>query len=528
MSSTTNIKDIIKEEFKKCASSPDYFITKYCKIKHPMRGVVPFELYGFQSDLLQKMKIDDRIIILKSRQMGISTLTAAYSLWYMIFHEYKTIYTVATKLKVAKNLVDKVRIMHQYLPSWLKPEMIEDNKLTLRYANGSAITAGTSSSDEGRSEAVSLFIIDEMAFVPSISTLWSAIQPTLATGGRMILLSTPNGVGNLFHQIYSNAINGNNGFTPVELHWSLHPERDQIWRDKQERELGSRLAAQELDCSFLSSGDTVFDIEKLEDYIKENVKDPIDKPMLHKGVWIWETPLPNKKYMLSADVSRGDGEDFSAFHIIDLETLTQVVEFNGKISTSDFANLCINYATMYNDAVLIPENTGLGWATVQAIMDRGYKNLFYSTDAMKYNDPNKPFKIAKPGKSTPGFTMSSTSRPLVIDKLITLFENGEVHLRSSRLIDQMKVFIWNNGKAEAMKGYNDDMIMALAIGLYVRELALLRYSHAANMTKGMLNAVQVDYDDKTAEVVRQRNKNKYIASVTGKAGKHVEDFSWLQ
>ena len=192
-----SLKDIIKLEYIKCSADPIYFMKKYCMIQHPVRGRIPFHLYEFQERTLTQFKDERYNIILKSRQTGISTLTAGYSLWKMLFNNDFNCLVIATKQEVAKNLVTKVRYMNENLPSWLKQTTVEDNKLSLRYSNGSQIKATSSSGDAGRSEALSLLVFDEAAFIDNIEEIWISAQSTLSTGGDAIILSTPNGVGNL-------------------------------------------------------------------------------------------------------------------------------------------------------------------------------------------------------------------------------------------------------------------------------------------------------------------------------------------
>ena len=218
-------------------------------IQHPTRGKINFNLYGFQQKVLDEFDKSDYSVILKSRQLGISTLCAGYSLWMMVFNSDKNILVIATKQEVAKNLVTKVRVMHDNLPGWLRGRTVEDNKLSLRFGNGSQVKATSSSGDAGRSEALSLLIVDEAAFIDNIETIWASSQQTLATGGKAIILSTPNGVGNFFHKTWVDAGAGGE-FNPIHLHWTLHPDRDQEWRDKQDELLGPKLAAQECDCVF--------------------------------------------------------------------------------------------------------------------------------------------------------------------------------------------------------------------------------------------------------------------------------------
>ena len=213
-------------------------MSKYCQIQHPQRGRVHFKLYPFQSRVLKIFKDHPYNIINKSRQLGISTLCAGYSLWMMLFHQDKNILCIATKQETAKNLVTKVRFMYENLPSWLKVDASENNKLNLRLVNGSQIKATSASSDAGRSEAVSLLLIDEAAFIDNIGEIWASAQQTLATGGGCIALSTPYGTGNWFHQTWTRAEAAENDFLPIKLPWYVHPERDEALRKRQDELLG--------------------------------------------------------------------------------------------------------------------------------------------------------------------------------------------------------------------------------------------------------------------------------------------------
>ena len=253
-----NIKELIREEYVKCAQNPVYFFKKYCYIQHPKRGKILFDLYQFQERVMGELNDHRFNVILKSRQLGISTLSAGYSLWMMLFQEDKNVLVIATKQEVAKNIVTKVRYMHENLPSWLRGDTVEDNKLSLRLGNGSQIKATSASGDAGRSEALSMLIMDEAAFIKGIDEIWASAQSTLSTGGKAIVLSTPNGVGNFFHKTWLKAEEGDQ-WNQILLHWTVHPERNKKWRREQTELLGEKMAAQECDCDFISSGYTVVD-----------------------------------------------------------------------------------------------------------------------------------------------------------------------------------------------------------------------------------------------------------------------------
>jgi hypothetical protein len=481
-----SLKQIIGEEYIKCASDPIHFMRKYCMIQHPVKGKIPFHLFPFQEKTLTEFKNHRFNIVLKSRQTGISTLSAGYALWSMLFNTDFNVLVIATKQEVAKNLVTKVRVMYELLPSWLKGGALEDNKLSLKLQNGSQIKAIASSPDAGRSEALSLLIFDEAAFIDDIDEIWKAAQSTLSTGGACIALSTPNGVGNWFHQTWSDAESSINPFNTIRLHWTVHPERNQIWRDEQERLLGKKGAAQECDCDFISSGDNVIDPELLMFYKETYVQEPVIKGGIDGNYWRWEYPNTNASYMVVADVARGDGADYSSFHVMDIINATQVAEYKGKIDTKDFGNLLVSVATEYNDALLVIENANIGWATIQQVIDRGYKNLFYMSKDLKYvdveNQIHNKYRAEERGLVA-GFSTTSKTRPLIISKLDDYFKEKSVIIRSSRLIEELFTFIYLNGRAEAMRGYNDDLVMAFSIGLWVRDTALRLRQEGIDLTK---------------------------------------------
>ena len=420
--SQQNIKQIIKQEYLKCAKDPVYFMKKYCMIQHPTRGRIQFNLFTFQEKVLNLLNKNERNIILKSRQLGISTLSAGMSLWYMLFQKDINVLVIATKQDTAKNLVTKVKFMYENLPSWLKLGFEENNKLALRLKNGSQIKAVSAASDAGRSEAISLLIIDEAAFIEEnrIEEIWASSQQTLSTGGRAIVLSTPNETGNFFHSMGVKSEEGVNGFTPIRLPWTVHPERNQPWRDQQDDELGPRMAAQECDCDFTTSGNTVFEPELMNFVEKTNICDPLERRGIEGNLHIWEYPDYTRKYMIVADVARGDSKDYSAFHIIDIEESKQIGEFKGQISTKEFGHILFAISTEYNNALLVIENANIGWNTIQVVIDKGYDNLYYSPkgDAATNAEAflSKGYDITDTTKMVPGFTMSMKTRPLTIGK----------------------------------------------------------------------------------------------------------------
>lgn len=487
------LKEIIREEYKRCLFDPIYFMKKYVKIQHPLRGTINFDLYEFQEETLKTLVTKDKNIILKSRQMGISTLVAAYSLWLMVFHNDKNIRCISINQETSKEIVTRVRFANDNLPGWLKvKDAGENNRLSLRLTNGSQIKAESSAGTAGRSAALSLLIIDEAAFIDNIEEIWLSAQYTLSTGGKAIILSTPNGVGNFFHTMWVDAEAKKNEFTTIRLPWHLHPERDQEWRDRQTSLSGVKGSAQECDCDFTTTGNTVVDIPTIDFYRKEKTKNPIEMRGIDKGYWIWDYPVYTKSYIISADVARGDSADYSTFQIFDVETCTQVAEYHGQMSTKDFGNFLVGAATEYNNALLIVENANIGWAVLQQIIDRGYPNTFYSSADLQYVDvehqmSNKYNRADK--KLVPGFTTTLKTRPVMVSRMEMYFRERSIEIRSVRLLNELQTFIWNGTKPEAMHGKHDDLVMSLCIGLWVRDTALKLRQQGIDLTRNMVNNI---------------------------------------
>ena len=524
--SQPSIKQIIQQQYQMCAADPVFFMRQYCYIQHPKRGKIKFNLYPFQEDSLTNLQNNRYSVILKSRQLGISTLSAGFALWSMLFQEDFNVLVIATTQEVAKNLVTKVRVMHDNLPSWLKGSIEADNKLSLKFKNGSQIKAVSSATTGARSEALSLLIIDEAAFIRNIEEIWIASQATLSTGGGAIVLSTPNGIGNWFHKTWVDGeTNPQTEWNNIKLHWTVHPDRDQEWRDRQTQLLGERGAAQECDCDFVSSGHTVIDGNILAEY-ESTCTDPIEKRGHDHGYWVWEYPDYSKNYMVIADVARGDSADWSTFHVIEVETITQVAEYKGKLPPKDFGNMLVTVATEWNNALLAIENANIGWAAIQPALDRNYENLFYTYKDDGYVDVDvqlqKGYDMKDKSKMVPGVSTTSRTRPLMISALEMYMREKTPIIRSKRLIQELFVFHWLNGKAQAQSGYNDDLTMAFCIGLWLRDTSLKLRQQGIDLNKRALSQFQ-----KTDSVIYTGKNKPRDSGWDWNNGKSDEGLTWL-
>ena len=277
-------------------------------------------------------------------------------------------------------------------------------------------------------------------------------------------------------------------------------------------------------CDFLASGETVFEPEDMTFFEETQIQEPIERRGIDGNMWIWETPDYSKDYMVVADVARGDSQDYSAFHIFDIENASQVAEYKGKLSPKDFGNVLVGAASEYNDALLVIENANIGWATIEQVLEREYRNLFYSSRSQNETVESYMNKWDTE-KLVPGFTTSNKTRPLIIAKMMEYIRERSVTIRSKRLVNEMRVFVWKNGKAQAQSGYNDDVVMAFAIGLYVRDNALRLRQQGLDLARAQLSSfTNLNQRNPTVmTTVDKRKDNPYnIETPHG-----IEDISWL-
>ena len=491
-----------------------------------MKGLIPFKLYNFQDQLLEEFEDHRFNVILKARQLGISTITAAYVAWMMLFRREKNVLVIATKFNTAANLVKKVKAIIKHLPDWLKIATVDiDNRTSFVLSNGSQIKASSTSGDAGRSEALSLLVIDEAAHVEGLDELWMGLYPTLSTGGRCIALSTPNGVGNWFHKIYVEAENKTNDFYPTKLPWHAHPDRDQPWFEKETKNMSRREIAQELECNFNMSGETVFDAQDLQSY-HNMTKDPKYRTGFDRNLWIWQEKQPGEPYLLSADVARGDGKDFSVCHVVKLNSMEVVAEYQGKCTPDIFSRVLYDLGMEYDSGLLVVENNSVGYTVLDKLKEMRYPNLYHSVKST--HEFVEEYQADQMSNAVVGFSMTSKTRPLIVAKLEEFIRNNLIKIYSKRLISEMRTFIWNNGKAEAMRSYNDDLIISLAIACWVRDTALSTNARDVEYSKAFIGSITKstnELDTRIKGMVDMRNlkleeeKNKQRAA--------YDSYPWL-
>lgn len=499
----------LKEEFLKCKKEPEYFISKYVKVVHPIRGLVPFELYPFQKEILASLHFRQSLLLRKFRQAGATTICAAYALWFTIFNDHKTVAILSKDDDASKEIVSRIKIMYSELPAYFKPKTLKDAEHTIKFENGSVIRSKASSKQAGRSISASLLILDEAAFIENIDTIWAAAAPTLSTGGKVFALSTVNGVGNWFHRMWVQSEAGENAFHALKINWKDHPEYNLVpgyehlyiddWYNKNRPKYSLREFRQEYEASFEGTGDTFVDPEILVS-LKENCNKKFEDRYTHR-MRVWKDPINHHDYVLAADPSIGRERDYSAFHIIDLYNGEQVAEFySNKTPINEFAEIIVREARKYNTAYVMPERNSIGHNLIYFLKETfEYENLLMDEDREV------------------GIQVTTKNRENLLADMEDAIRSNRVKINSERLVDELLTFIIDpdTGKIEADASCHDDLIMAFAIGVNIlnqlRQNSLIERDSLA---------------DKSLTSNPMMLSTKYKMT-TANGGVSLEDIKWL-
>ncbi len=388
---------------------------------------------------------------------------------------------------------------------------------------------------------MSLLIIDEAAFVRNFDELWTGLYPTLSTGGRAIILSTPNGVGGQYYDLWLGAEQKTNVFNPIKLSWDVHPDRDEKWFEEETKNMSQKQIAQELLCDFSASGDTFFQNAEI-DWVRSRTRSPIEMTGPNQDVWVWRYPREGHKYVLSADIARGDGSDSSVFHIIDVDNSSIDVEYKGKLTPDNFSQLVYDWARRYNKALVCPENNTYGYMVLSKLNDLGYQNFHFENERMKYEFTyamDKSEFIAKAGFST-----QKESRAKILSNLEEAVRNHRYEINSLRLYEEFKTFIWLNNKPVAMKDHHDDAILSCAIGMWVADKFGSKLKSTESTTANeILKGMKINQTSSADTVISPYYNNQLTKQInpflpvpmsdsiidTGQSKKisALGDFSWL-
>ena len=544
-------KEQILLEYAKCINDTPYALKTYLQTyDNTQSKYVPLELFNDQVTLVKDYDTCEENIALKYRQAGVSTVTSAWASKRLVFAKKskpEKILIIANKMDTAQEMGNKVRAFVDQWPSWLGVTFsVEKNSQRhFKLTNGCEVKAVATSKDALRGYTPTILIFDEAAYINADEDFWSACMASLSTGGKVIVISTPNGFDPIYYSIFSQAIKGMNDFRITEMYWFRDPryskdlklikcndivhymlnrgdyndseitldysnikvgDRDfkeiklkienegykpySSWFEAMAKKLkfDKRKISQELECNFLGSGDSVIPPETMKK-IKENyIKEPENKYM-GGAIWQWKEPVEGHRYIMGVDVSRGDSEDFSTISIIDFDVREQVLEYIGKVPPDVLAEIAFKWATMYNSFIVTDITGGMGVSTSRKLQELGYKNLYIDgvnpADKWKW-DPKSQDKI-------PGINFNS-KRVLIIQA----FEEAlrfDFALRSQRLFNELNTFVYVNGRPDHQKGQHDDLIMAFAIAIFVGETSFAQLEKVTEQTKAMLESWSVQSNE---------------------------------
>tara|TARA_B100000902_G_scaffold319908_1_gene312315 strand:- start:860 stop:2512 length:1653 start_codon:yes stop_codon:yes gene_type:complete len=449
-------------EFIKCANDPVYFIREYIRIVSLDHGVIPFKMYDFQEDMVQRFH-DHRFNIAKlPRQSGKSTIVTAYLLWYVLFNDNVNVAILANKAATAREMLGRLQLSYENLPKWLQQGILGWNKGSLELENGSKILAASTSASAVRGMSFNIIFLDEFAFVPNhiAEQFFSSVYPTISSGKKtkVIIISTPHGM-NMFYKLWHDAERKANEYIPTEVHWSQVPGRDEVWKEQTIKNTSEAQFKVEFECEFLGSVDTLISASKLRVMPYE---DPI---VQNRGLSVYEQPIEEHNYIITVDVSRGIGGDYSAFCVIDSTTLPykMVARYkNNEIKPIILPNIIVDVAKKYNNAYILCEVNDIGGQVADIIQfDLEYENLLMA--AMRGRAGQQLGQGFSGKKTQLGVKMSTAVKSVGCSNLKALIEDDKLVINDYDTIAELTTFIQKGNSFQAEDGCHDDLAMCLVI-----------------------------------------------------------------
>jgi hypothetical protein len=480
------------QEFAKCAdpiTGPEYFMSNYFYIQHPTRGRMLYQPFDYQKGLINSYHNYRYSISLMPRQTGKSTSAAGYLLWYAMFVPDSTILIAAHKYTGSQEIMQRIRYAYESVPDYIRAGATSYNKGSIDFDNGSRIVSATTTENTGRGMSISLLYCDEFAFVrPTIGReFWTSISPTLATGGKCIITSTPNSDEDQFATLWKGANKcvdefgnptelGINGFRAFRSYWREHPDRDEKWAMEQRAQLGDERFRREMDCEFIIWDETLINPSHLVDM---EGKDPIER----QGQVRWyKKPEANKTYLVSLDPSLGTGGDPSAIQVFELPTFIQVGEWQHNRTIVQRQIAILSEITKYlsetvsvNNIYYSLENNTLGEAALVALAELGEENI-------KGTFLSEPKSMGGGRRYRKGFNTTNKSKLSACAKLKNLIESRKMTVNSKNLISELKTFVANGPSYAAKPGETDDLVMSLLLSV---RMAMLLQSYDSSLDNAM-------------------------------------------
>ncbi len=450
------------EEYIKCKEDPVYFAKNYVQIVTLDHGLQPFKLYDFQEKLVRNFHEKRFNICKMPRQTGKSTTVVSFLLHYAIFNDSVNIGILANKASTARELLGRLQIAYENLPKWMQQGILAWNKGSLELENGSKILAASTSASAVRGMSFNILFLDEFAFVPNhvADSFFASVYPTITSGKstKVIIVSTPHGM-NHFYRMWHDAERGFNDYTPTDVHWSQVPGRDDVWKEQTIKNTSEQQFKVEFECEFLGSVDTLIAPSKLKTLVYEN---PIQR---NAGLDVFEPVKENHDYIITVDVARGVGGDYSAFVVIDITTFPHrlVAKYrDNEIKPMLFPSVIYEVAKNYREAFILCGVNEVGDQVASILQyDLEYQNLLMCSMRGRAGQiVGQGFS----GKKTQlGVKMSKTVKKVGSLNLKTMIEEDKLILWDYEIISELTTFIQKNNSFEAEEGCNDDLAMCLVI-----------------------------------------------------------------
>ena len=461
------------KEYMKCAQDPVYFAENYIKIVHVDKGLVKLNMYDYQKEITEKITDTRRVAVLTARQSGKTTTAVAVILHYILFNEFKTVAILANKGDAAREVLSRIQLAYEALPKWMQQGIEEWNKGNITLENGCKIYAGTTTSSAIRGKSISFLYLDEVAFIEGFDEFFASVYPTISSGSstKLLMTSTPNGL-NHFWKTCKGAKEGTNGYEYVEVMWHDVPGRDEVWKEETLEALDFDIEKfnQEYCCQFLGSSGTLISGAKLKELAPSR---PIAES---ENVMQYDKTEPGHSYVMTVDVSRGKGLDYSTFTIFDVTEMPykQVCCFqDNTISPVDFASVIYRIGLMYNESAILIEINDIGEQVADVLlMDYGYENLLFTENAGRAGKQVSSGFGGKRADHGIRTTKSVKSKGCSILKL--LIEQNQLIIQDYNTIQELSRFSKKGNSYEAEAGCNDDLAMNLVIFAWLSDQRFFR------------------------------------------------------
>ena len=480
----TNFTPKQVKEFIKCSKDPIYFIKKYIKIVSLDEGVIPFNLYDFQEDMVNRFHNKRFNIAKLPRQSGKSTVVTSYLLWYVIFNPNVNVAILANKAATAREMLGRLQLSYENLRKWMQQGIIGWNKGSVELENGSRLLAASTSASAVRGMSFNVIFLDEFAFIPNhiADQFFSSVYPTISSGKstKVIIISTPHGM-NMFYKLWHDAERGTNEYTHTEVHWSQVPGRDAEWKEQTIRNTSEQQFRVEFECEFLGSVDTLISASKLRALAYD---DPITS---NKGLDVYEDPIPEHNYTITVDVARGIDGDYSAFTVFDTTTIPYklVAKYrNNTIKPLIFPDIIVEVAKGYNEAYILIEVNDVGAQVADIVQyDLEYENLLMC--AMRGRAGQVVGQGFSGGKVQLGVKMSSTVKKVGCSNLKGLIEDDKILINDYDTIAELTTFIQKGQSWQAEEGCHDDIAMCLVLFAWLSVQDYFKELHDNDVRKRM-------------------------------------------